>query len=83
MKSQIDTLLGKYGEDNAPPPAQVYTISNEPGRGNLHMVQKVFEGAFEVLSPKDLEFCKANRQQFDILFSSSSSPKPMTCKGSR
>lgn len=62
MKSQIDTLLGKYGEDNAPPPAQVYTISNEPGRGNLHMVQKVFEGAFE----------------FDILFSSGSSPKPMT-----
>ncbi|OCK78107.1 glycoside hydrolase family 63 protein [Lepidopterella palustris CBS 459.81] len=62
LKNEIDILLSKYGEDNAPPPAQVYTISNEVGRGNLHLVQKVFEGAFE----------------FDILFSSASSPNPIT-----
>ncbi|PSN70759.1 glucosidase I [Corynespora cassiicola Philippines] len=62
LKSQIDALLPKYGEDNPPPPAQMYTIGHEPGAGNLHLVQKVFEGAFE----------------FDILFSSASAPKPIT-----
>jgi mannosyl-oligosaccharide glucosidase len=62
LKSEIDLLLPKHPEDNPPPPAQVYTIAHQPGRGNLHMVQKVFEGAFE----------------FDILFSSASAPKPVT-----
>ncbi|KAF2121208.1 glycoside hydrolase [Lophiotrema nucula] len=62
LKSQIDTLVAKYGEENPPPPAQVYTIAHQPGRGNLHLVQKVFEGAFE----------------FDVLYSSSSAPKAIT-----
>ncbi|KAF2180304.1 glycoside hydrolase family 63 protein [Zopfia rhizophila CBS 207.26] len=62
LKSQIDTLLARYGEDNPPPPAQVYTIQHLPGRGNMHIVQKVFEGQFE----------------FDVLYSSASSPKPIT-----
>ncbi|KAF2710732.1 glycoside hydrolase family 63 protein [Pleomassaria siparia CBS 279.74] len=62
LKSEIDELIPKYPEDNPPPPAQVYTIAHKPGRGNLHIVQKVFEGAFE----------------FDILFSSASAPKPVT-----
>lgn len=62
LKSEIDQLMPKYGEANPPPPAQIYTIKHQPGRGNLHMIQKVFEGAFE----------------FDILFSSGSAPQPIT-----
>ncbi|KAF2640687.1 glycoside hydrolase [Massarina eburnea CBS 473.64] len=62
LKSEIDELMGKYGEENPPPPAQVYTVKHQPGRGNIHLIQKVFEGAFE----------------FDILFSSASAPKPIT-----
>lgn len=45
-----------------PPPWQVYTISNDPGHGNLHMVQKVFEGEFE----------------FDVIFNSGSAGKEIT-----
>ncbi|KAL2786829.1 glycoside hydrolase [Aspergillus keveii] len=62
MKKAVDEAIAKYGTDNPPPPAQVYTIDNQPGEGNLHLVQKVFTGAFE----------------FDILFSSSSSQQPLT-----
>ncbi|KAF4628986.1 hypothetical protein G7Y89_g9162 [Cudoniella acicularis] len=56
LKEQIDIYLEKYGEENAPPPPQVYTILNEPGTGNLHLIQKVFEGDFE----------------FDVIFNSGS-----------
>ncbi|KAL2815985.1 glycoside hydrolase [Aspergillus granulosus] len=62
MKKAVDGAIGKYGTDNPPPPAQVYTIDNQPSEGNLHLVQKVFTGAFE----------------FDILFSSASSQQPLT-----
>ena len=62
MKGQIDVLVPKYGEDNPPPPAQVYTIQHLPGKGNMHLVQKVFEGPFE----------------FDIIFSSASAPEKIT-----
>ncbi|ORY10249.1 glycoside hydrolase [Clohesyomyces aquaticus] len=62
LKSQIDAMLPQYAEDNPPPPAQIYTIEHKPGPGNLHLVQKTFEGAFE----------------FDVLFSSASAPKPIT-----
>ncbi|KAJ4316820.1 Processing alpha glucosidase I [Neodidymelliopsis sp. IMI 364377] len=62
MKSQIDELVPKYGQENPPPPAQVYTIQHQPGAGNIHLVQKVFEGAFE----------------FDVIFSSASAPAKIT-----
>jgi mannosyl-oligosaccharide glucosidase len=62
LKAQIDTYLEQYGEESAPPPHQVYTIRHKPGAGNLHMVQKVFEGDFE----------------FDIIFNSGSSGKEYT-----
>lgn len=62
MKGQVDQLVAKWGEENPPPPAQVYTIQNLPGRGNMHLVQKVFEGPFE----------------FDIIFSSASAPTKIT-----
>ncbi|KAL4779987.1 glycoside hydrolase [Aspergillus varians] len=62
MKKAVEETVGKYGADNPPPPAQVFTINNAPGDGNLQLVQKVFTGAFE----------------FDVLFSSGSSPQPLT-----
>lgn len=62
MKSQIDELVPKYAQDNPPPPAQVYTIHHQPGQGNIHLVQKVFTGAFE----------------FDVIFSSASAPAKIT-----
>ena len=62
MKEEIDKYIAKYGNDASPPPWQVFTVANRPGSGNLHFIQKVFEGAFE----------------FDILFSSGSSPRQIT-----
>lgn len=51
-----------YGVDAAPPPWQVYRIDHSPGKGNLHIVQKTFEGPFE----------------FDVIFSSASAGKELT-----
>lgn len=48
LKKEIDALVAKYGAENAPPPWQTFTIANDIQDGNLHFVQKVFEGAFEV-----------------------------------
>lgn len=62
MKDEVEGYLSKYGQEKPPPPWQVYTISNDPGTGNLHFIQKVLEGPFE----------------FDILFSSGSAPKEIT-----
>ncbi|KAL2217079.1 putative mannosyl-oligosaccharide glucosidase [Thermoascus aurantiacus ATCC 26904] len=62
MKTEVDGYFKKYGTEKAPPPPQVFTIANAPKDGNIHFVQKVFQGAFE----------------FDILFSSGSAPEPLT-----
>jgi mannosyl-oligosaccharide glucosidase len=62
MKGQIDALIPKYEKTDPPPPAQIYTIQHLPGQGNIHMVQKVFRGAFE----------------FDVIFSSGSAPVKVT-----
>ncbi|KAG5297050.1 glucosidase I [Histoplasma ohiense] len=62
MKEEIDATLKEYGTDNPLPPAQLITIANKPDAGNMYFVQRAFEGSFE----------------FDILFSSASSPVPMT-----
>ena len=48
MKSQIDEYIKHYGNENTPPPWQTFTIGNEVREGNVHLIQKVFEGAFEV-----------------------------------
>jgi hypothetical protein len=48
IKKELERYLEQYTEDNAPPPCQVLTIANNPGKGNLHFIQKVFEGPFEV-----------------------------------
>ncbi|PHH61719.1 hypothetical protein CDD81_8011 [Ophiocordyceps australis] len=52
----------KYGMDNPPPPWQVYRIDHRPGKGNVHIIQKTFEGSFE----------------FDVLFSSASAGSELT-----
>ncbi|KAJ5203895.1 mannosyl-oligosaccharide glucosidase [Penicillium cinerascens] len=62
MKGEVDNTIKEFGTDDPPPPAQLFTIKHAPGDGNVHIVQKVFTGAFE----------------FDVLFSSGSAPKPMT-----
>ncbi|KAF4221403.1 hypothetical protein CNMCM8980_003465 [Aspergillus fumigatiaffinis] len=62
MKSEVNEMIQRFGQENPPPPAQVFTVKNAPGDGNIHLIQKVFKGAFE----------------FDILFNSGSSPDPVT-----
>ena len=62
MKNEVDRYLEEYGQENAPPPWQVFTIGNDIKSGNFHMVQKVFQDAFE----------------FDILFNSGSSQESVT-----
>ena len=41
-------MVALYGAENAPPPWSTFTVANEIQEGNMHIVQKVFEGAFEV-----------------------------------
>ncbi|KAK3672843.1 Processing alpha glucosidase I [Recurvomyces mirabilis] len=47
LKTTIDAYVEEYTEEKMPPPWQTYTIQNRPGQGNMHVVQKVFQGAFE------------------------------------
>ena len=51
MKEVIDGMIERYGQDNAPPPWSIFTMPNDIGPGNMHIVQKVFEGPFEVDNP--------------------------------
>ncbi|KAF8471981.1 glycoside hydrolase [Kalaharituber pfeilii] len=62
IQEYLGALMKKYGKDNHPPAWNSFTLANEFEPGNLHMMQKVFVGAFE----------------FDILFSSESAETPMT-----
>ncbi|KAL1641413.1 Processing alpha glucosidase I [Diplodia intermedia] len=49
IKQTVDNFVARFGtEENMPPPEQIYTIAHKPGMGNIHFVQKVFEGPFEV-----------------------------------
>lgn len=48
LKKEIDELIGKWGTENTPPPWQAFTMANDIKKGNMHFVQKVFEGPFEV-----------------------------------
>ncbi|PNS14449.1 hypothetical protein CAC42_3735 [Sphaceloma murrayae] len=47
MKTTVDKYIEMYGQENMPPPCQTYRITNQPGHGNIHLVQKTFEGSFE------------------------------------
>jgi mannosyl-oligosaccharide glucosidase len=62
LKFGLDEIAEEYGSENVPPPWQVYQLGNKPERGNVQLVQKVFEGPFE----------------FDILFTSGSAGKDVT-----
>ena len=48
MKNEIDAVVEQYGQDNAPPPWTAFTLPNKIEDGNFHLVQKVFDGPFEV-----------------------------------
>lgn len=48
MRLEIEKIVEKFGQENPPPPAQVFTIANNQEPGNIHYVQKVFRGPFEV-----------------------------------
>ncbi len=48
MKEEIDKMVAVYGAENAPPPWSTFTVANNIQEGNMHVVQKVFEGPFEV-----------------------------------
>ena len=48
MKPEVEALVKEFGQDNPPPPAQMFTIKHSPGEGNVHLVQKVFKGPFQV-----------------------------------
>lgn len=55
----------EHGDMENPPPAwQVYRLPHKPGKGNVQIVQKTFEGSFE----------------FDVIFSSASAGKDLTSK---
>ncbi|CAI4216854.1 unnamed protein product [Parascedosporium putredinis] len=62
LSNGIAEVQEKYEPEQGPPPFLVYQLANSPGSGNLHIVQKIFEGPFE----------------FDVLFSSDSAGKELT-----
>lgn len=47
MKREVEAYVEQYGE-NPPSPAQIFTVPHKPDDGNIYMVQKVFQGPFEV-----------------------------------
>lgn len=49
MKREVEAYVEQFGE-NPPSPAQIFTVPHKPDEGNIYMIQKVFQGAFEVCS---------------------------------
>ena len=64
MKTTIDRYVEEYTQEKMPPPWQTYTIQDRPGTGNMHLVQKTFEGAFE----------------FDVFYTPASSTPPTSAE---
>ncbi|CAK7566684.1 MAG: Processing alpha glucosidase I [Sporothrix epigloea] len=62
LKEAVDYVVSRYDPNAAPPPWHVYQLGNKPGSGNMQLVQRMYEGAFE----------------FDVLFSSASAGKELT-----
>ena len=65
MKTWVDSLLERYGQEKMPPPWHIFTINNDIKDGNFHMIQKVFQGPFE----------------FDVIFNSKSVGDSVTSTG--
>jgi hypothetical protein len=51
LRENFLDLQTRYGNENHPPPWQTFVLKPEFGPGNMHMIQKVFEGSFEVCPP--------------------------------
>ncbi|SPO00786.1 related to ER glucosidase I [Cephalotrichum gorgonifer] len=64
LSESVKVVNSRYQGEQLPPPSLVYKLKNQPTRGNMQIVQKVFEGAFE----------------FDVLFTSFASEHEMTEK---
>jgi hypothetical protein len=47
ISSHVKRLIDKWGQENTPPPPSVYSLENRQD-GNLHVIQKTFQGDFEV-----------------------------------
>jgi mannosyl-oligosaccharide glucosidase len=62
LQDTVKYVQENYDASAPPPPWAVYQLESVPGRGNVQIVQKIFEGAFE----------------FDVLFSSASAGKELT-----
>jgi mannosyl-oligosaccharide glucosidase len=62
LSDSVQFVQENYAEEDPPPAWQVYKIENRPDTGNVHIIQKVFQGAFE----------------FDVIFSSGSAGKELT-----
>ena len=50
LTQRAQQILQKWGQENVPPPAHFYSLDNIQG-GGLHIIQKTFQGDFEV-SPR-------------------------------
>ncbi|KAG5437789.1 hypothetical protein PCANB_000503 [Pneumocystis canis] len=46
LSKSVNNYYEKYSE-NIPPPSLFYTLPNIGGQGNLHFIQKIFQGPFE------------------------------------
>jgi len=62
LSETVNVLGEEYDAETAPPAFLGYMMKNAPGNGNVHVVQKLFEGGFE----------------FDVIFSSGSAGKEIT-----
>ncbi|EPS41090.1 hypothetical protein H072_5018 [Dactylellina haptotyla CBS 200.50] len=62
LKERFEKIIAHFGAENLPPPWESLTVMPAYNEGNVHTVQRLFEGPFE----------------FDILFSSDSANKPIT-----
>lgn len=75
MKTVLEGYVERYGKEHAPPPWQMFTISNsELVPGSMQMIQKVFEGPFEVSNKANVCGDGADRSKFDVIFNSGSNP---------
>ncbi|RMJ07469.1 hypothetical protein CDV36_012931 [Fusarium kuroshium] len=57
LQDSVKPVQDNADQTDPPPPWQVYRIEHKPGKGNIQIVEKTFEGPFE----------------FDVIFSSGSS----------
>lgn len=59
---KVNGIKDSLNQESMPPAWEIFALPNSPAEGNIQIVQKIFEGAFE----------------FDILFSSGTAGKDLT-----